>query len=104
MTPTWQGVYPAATTQFKEDLTIDLPASQRVIDNLVKDGVHGIIAMGTCGENNSLDPGEKQTLLRCGDRSRRGARRSVVTGVFRIRSAPRGRPSPKRRRRRAPTV
>ena len=50
MTPTWQGVYPAATTQFKEDLSIDLAQSQRVIDNLVKYGVHGIIAMGTCGE------------------------------------------------------
>jgi 4-hydroxy-tetrahydrodipicolinate synthase len=80
MTPTWQGVYPAATTQFKEDLSIDLPASQRVIDNLVKDGVHGIIAMGTCGENNSLDPGEKQTLLRAVTEVVAG-RVPVVTGV-----------------------
>ncbi|MFC4314459.1 dihydrodipicolinate synthase family protein [Steroidobacter flavus] len=80
MTPTWQGVYPAATTQFKEDLSIDLPASQRVIDNLVKDGVHGIIAMGTCGENNSLDPAEKQTLLRAVTEVVAG-RVPVVTGV-----------------------
>ena len=34
MTPTWQGVYPAATTQFKEDLSIDLGQTQRVVDNL----------------------------------------------------------------------
>lgn len=80
MTPTWQGVYPAATTQFKEDLSIDLAQSQRVIDNLVKDGVHGIIAMGTCGENNSLDPGEKQTLLRAVTEVVAG-RVPVVTGV-----------------------
>lgn len=80
MTPTWQGVYPAATTQFKEDLSIDLAQSQRVIDNLVKDGVHGIIAMGTCGENNSLDPGEKQTLLRAVTEAVAG-RVPVVTGV-----------------------
>jgi dihydrodipicolinate synthase/N-acetylneuraminate lyase len=46
MTPTWQGVYPAATTQFKEDLSVDFGQTQRVIDNLVKDGVHGLIAMG----------------------------------------------------------
>lgn len=80
MTPTWQGVYPAATTQFKEDLSIDLVDSQRVIDNLVTDGVHGIIAMGTCGENNSLDPGEKQTLLRAVTEVVAG-RVPVVTGV-----------------------
>ncbi|HWK51691.1 MAG TPA: dihydrodipicolinate synthase family protein [Steroidobacter sp.] len=80
MTPTWQGVYPAATTQFKEDLSIDLARSQRVIDNLVNDGVHGIIAMGTCGENNSLDPAEKQTLLRAVTEVVAG-RVPVVTGV-----------------------
>ena len=80
MTPTWQGVYPAATTQFKEDLSIDLAHSQQAIDNLVNDGVHGIIAMGTCGENNSLDPTEKQTLLRAITEVVAG-RVPVVTGV-----------------------
>lgn len=80
MTPTWQGVYPAATTQFKEDLSIDLAQSQRVIDNLIKDGVHGIIAMGTCGENNSLDADEKRTLLRAVTEVVAG-RVPVVTGV-----------------------
>jgi 4-hydroxy-tetrahydrodipicolinate synthase len=80
MTPTWQGVYPAATTQFKEDLAIDLAQTQRVVDNLVKDGVHGIIAMGTVGENNSLDAGEKQTVLRAVTEVVAG-RVPVVTGV-----------------------
>ena len=64
MTPTWQGVYPATTTQFTADLSIDLPQTQRVVDNLVKDGVHGLIAMGTVGENNSLDAAEKESVLR----------------------------------------
>lgn len=80
MTPTWQGVYPAATTQFKEDLGIDLGQTQRVVDNLVKDGVHGIIAMGTVGENNSLDAAEKQTTLRAVTEVVAG-RVPVVTGV-----------------------
>lgn len=80
MTPTWQGVYPAATTQFKEDLAIDVTQTQRVIDNLINDGVHGIIAMGTCGENNSLDSVEKQTLLRAVTEVVAG-RVPVVTGV-----------------------
>jgi 4-hydroxy-tetrahydrodipicolinate synthase len=80
MTPTWQGVYPAATTQFKEDLSIDLAQTQRVIDNLIKDGVHGVIAMGTVGENNSLDADEKRTVLRAVTEVVAG-RVPVVTGV-----------------------
>ncbi|MFT3997542.1 MAG: dihydrodipicolinate synthase family protein [Asticcacaulis sp.] len=59
----WRGVFPAVTTQFNEDLSIDVAESQRVIDDLIKDGVTGIIALGTCGENNSLEPEEKRMLL-----------------------------------------
>ncbi len=64
MTPTWKGVYPAATTQFTPDLDIDYAATQGVLDALVRDGVHGLIIMGTCGENNSLEPDEKRALLK----------------------------------------
>ncbi|MDC7683444.1 dihydrodipicolinate synthase family protein [Asticcacaulis sp. BYS171W] len=59
----WQGVFPAVTTQFKPDLSIDYADSQRVVDDLIKDGVTGIIALGTCGENNSLEADEKRKLL-----------------------------------------
>ena len=48
----WRGVFPAATTQFAEDYSVDHAATARVVDNLVTDGVHGIVAMGTVGENN----------------------------------------------------
>jgi 1-pyrroline-4-hydroxy-2-carboxylate deaminase len=64
MTTGWRGVFPAATTQFKEDLSLDIEATQRSLDALVKDGVHGVIALGTCGENNSLDPEEKRAALK----------------------------------------
>ena len=60
----WRGVFPAATTQFKEDLRLDIEATQRGFDALVRDGVHGLIALGTCGENNSLDPEEKRAVLK----------------------------------------
>lgn len=59
----WRGVFPAATTQFAEDYSVDIEATRRVVDNLVKDGVHGIIAMGTVGENNSLRAEEKRAVL-----------------------------------------
>ncbi|USQ95174.1 dihydrodipicolinate synthase family protein [Caulobacter sp. RL271] len=60
----WSGVFPAATTQFNPDLTIDIDASQQVLDALIRDGVHGLVVLGTCGENNSLEPDEKRTLLK----------------------------------------
>jgi 1-pyrroline-4-hydroxy-2-carboxylate deaminase len=60
---TWSGVFPAATTQFKADLSIDMEATQGGLDALVRDGVHGLVVMGTCGENNSLEPEEKRQVL-----------------------------------------
>ncbi|MDV6330359.1 dihydrodipicolinate synthase family protein [Asticcacaulis sp. 201] len=60
----WQGVFPAVTTQFNEDFSINVADTQRVVDDLINDGVTGIIAMGTCGENNSLTADEKRVLLK----------------------------------------
>jgi 1-pyrroline-4-hydroxy-2-carboxylate deaminase len=62
----WRGVYPAATTQFHADGSIDFDATQRVLSALVDDGVDGLILLGTCGENNSLDAAEKLAVLRAG--------------------------------------
>ena len=80
MTTGWKGVFPAVTTQFNEDLSVDLPSTQRVQDALVNDGVNGLIVMGTCGENNSLDPDEKRTILKAAVEVVNG-RVPVVTGV-----------------------
>jgi len=35
----WRGVFPAVTTQFRDDFSLDLPATQRVIDGLIRDSV-----------------------------------------------------------------
>ncbi|MGK6354339.1 dihydrodipicolinate synthase family protein [Sphingomonas sp. DT-207] len=63
MTIEWHGVFPAVTTQIREDLSIDLGETQRVVDALIKDGVTGVIALGTVGENNSLTFEEKVKVL-----------------------------------------
>lgn len=60
----WRGVYPAATTQFAEDLSVDLQATQLVQQALLDDGVDGLVVLGTCGENNSLEPDEKRAILK----------------------------------------
>jgi 4-hydroxy-tetrahydrodipicolinate synthase len=59
----WTGVFPAVTTQLHEDLTIDFANTQRVVDDLIRDGVTGVIALGTVGENNSLTYEEKVATL-----------------------------------------
>jgi 4-hydroxy-tetrahydrodipicolinate synthase len=63
MTIGWKGVFPAVTTQLREDLSIDLADTQRVVDDLIRDGITGVIALGTVGENNSLDFEEKVSVL-----------------------------------------
>ncbi|MDJ0275648.1 dihydrodipicolinate synthase family protein [Sphingomonas sp. 2R-10] len=80
MTIDWQGVFPAVTTQLHEDLSIDLADTQRVVDDLIRDGVTGVIALGTVGENNSLTHDEKVMVLRAIVEVVAG-RVPVVTGV-----------------------
>jgi 4-hydroxy-tetrahydrodipicolinate synthase len=59
----WKGVYPAVTTQLHANLQVDVAATQRVVDGLIRDGIDGLIALGTVGENNSLEPQEKLSVL-----------------------------------------
>jgi 4-hydroxy-tetrahydrodipicolinate synthase len=77
---TWTGVYPAATTQFAEDLSVDYDATAGVQDALIRDGVDGLILLGTCGENNSLEPDEKRAIL-ARAHTAVGGRVPVVAGV-----------------------
>ncbi|MBS0393067.1 MAG: dihydrodipicolinate synthase family protein [Proteobacteria bacterium] len=76
----WQGVYPAVTTQFRSDESIDLEATQRLVVQQLDDGVDGIIALGTCGENASLAPEEKLAVL-AALREAIGRRAPLLTGV-----------------------
>lgn len=59
----WQGVYPAVTTQFKEDFTIDHQANAEMLERLIQEGVHGIVVCGTVGENCSLSADEKRQVM-----------------------------------------
>jgi len=59
----WNGVFPAVTTQFREDFSLDVEATQRVIEGLLRDGVSGLIVCGTVGENCSLSRAEKVAVM-----------------------------------------
>ncbi|RXE84945.1 dihydrodipicolinate synthase family protein [Pseudoalteromonas sp. A757] len=64
MNVNWQGVYPAVTTQFHDDESINFDTTKAMIDNLINEGVHGIIVLGTVGENCSLTADEKRQVLK----------------------------------------
>lgn len=80
MSISWKGVFPAVTTQIRSDLSIDLADTQRVVDDLILDGVNGIIALGTVGENNSLEFDEKVSVLSAVQEAVAG-RVPLLTGV-----------------------
>lgn len=61
--PYWQGVFPAITTQFKKDQSLDLDATARHAEALIDSGVSGIIFLGSLGENQALRSEEKRRLI-----------------------------------------
>jgi 4-hydroxy-tetrahydrodipicolinate synthase len=63
MSSSWRGVFPAVTTQFNPDESLDIAGTLRHIDILLDAGVHGLIMLGTVGENCSLTADEKLTVL-----------------------------------------
>jgi 1-pyrroline-4-hydroxy-2-carboxylate deaminase len=62
---TWQGVFPAVTVQYRDDaeMSVDVEATAKVVSNLIRDGVSGLIINGTVGENTSLTRTEKMEVL-----------------------------------------
>jgi len=60
----WRGVFPAATTQFQYDQAIDIESTLAHLDAMIGAGIHGLIMLGTVGENCSLEYGEKLELLK----------------------------------------
>jgi 1-pyrroline-4-hydroxy-2-carboxylate deaminase len=76
----WRGVFPAATTEFRRDQSLDLPATLAHLDRMIEGGAHGLILLGTVGENCSLEPREKLDVLRAGVEHVAG-RVPVLTGV-----------------------
>lgn len=74
------GTYPAVTTQFRKDESLDLDATARHWEALIQSGVSGIIVNGSLGENQQLDPDEKRRVLEAAVKHSNG-RVPVLSGV-----------------------
>ncbi|WP_394204136.1 4-hydroxy-tetrahydrodipicolinate synthase [Shewanella waksmanii] len=60
----WQGVFPAISTQFNDDGSINYESNARMLEDLIRDGIDGVIALGTIGENASLTAQEKRDFIK----------------------------------------
>jgi 4-hydroxy-tetrahydrodipicolinate synthase len=76
----WAGVFPALTTQFHPDQSLDLEAMQRHVEVLIDSGATGLVMLGSLGENVTLDPQEKRAVMEMTIRAARG-RVPILSGV-----------------------
>jgi 4-hydroxy-tetrahydrodipicolinate synthase len=60
----WRGVFPAVCTQFNGDYSLNIPATLAHVDAMLAAGIHGLVMMGSVGENTTLEPAEKRELLK----------------------------------------
>jgi 1-pyrroline-4-hydroxy-2-carboxylate deaminase len=76
----WAGVFPAITTPFKADLSVDFETFAAQARWLVECGCNGIVALGSLGEAPALTRDEKLELLR---RARQSLDRKapVIAGI-----------------------
>jgi 1-pyrroline-4-hydroxy-2-carboxylate deaminase len=82
----WTGVFPAVTTQFCKDTSLNIEATARHWETLIASGVGGLIVAGSLGENQTLDPAEKRTLVAEAVRTAAG-RVPVLSGVAEMSTA-----------------
>jgi 1-pyrroline-4-hydroxy-2-carboxylate deaminase len=78
--PFWSGVFPALTTQLKRDQSLDLDATARHVEILIRSGVTGIVFLGSLGENQPMRPDEKRLVIEAMVKAVNG-RVKVLSGV-----------------------
>ena len=61
----WRGVFPAVTTKFHADESLDFAGTARHIDFQIRNGIHGVVCCGSLGEASTLTLDEKLAVARC---------------------------------------
>lgn len=76
----WEGVFPAITTPFNEDLSVDHQFLRSHVGMMLDAGCRGLVPLGSLGESATLAFDEKVAILEtC--REALGDRASLVAGV-----------------------
>ena len=82
----WAGVFPAITTPFQADLSVDYETFGAQARWLVECGCSGIVALGSLGEAPALTREEKLELLKQARRSLDG-RAPIIAGISALNTA-----------------
>ena len=64
MSISWKGVFPAFTTKFTANDTLDLALFEKGLQSQLDAGVDGIVLGGSLGEASTLTTDEKETLVK----------------------------------------
>ena len=76
----WQGVIPAITTPFREDLSVDTDFLAKHVTWQIDSGCTGLVALGSLGEGATLETDEKKLVLETCVKAV-GSRVPVVAGI-----------------------
>jgi dihydrodipicolinate synthase/N-acetylneuraminate lyase len=82
----WAGVFPAITTPFQADLSVDYETFGAQARWLIECGCNGIVALGSLGEAPALTLEEKLGLLKQANRSLDG-KAPVIAGISALNTA-----------------
>ena len=82
----WAGIFPAITTPFQADLSIDYHAFVAQAQWMVKSGCRGIVALGSLGESPTLTREEKNEIVKILRRSL-DVKAPVIAGIAALSTA-----------------
>ena len=82
----WAGIFPAITTPFQADLSVDYEIFGAQARWLVECGCRGIVALGSLGEAPTLTREEKVEILKQARRSLDG-KAPVIAGIAALSTA-----------------
>ena len=82
----WQGVFPAITTPFQDDLSLDLDFLARHLEAMLAAGCAGFVPLGSLGEAATLTFAEKGAVLETCRKTLSG-RASLVAGIAALSTA-----------------
>ncbi len=60
----WRGIVPAMVTPFTREGEVDIEGVKRLVDYLVKSGVHGLFTLSSTGEYFSLTDDQKEVFVK----------------------------------------
>ena len=82
----WEGVFPAVTTPFREDLSVDLDFLPRHLEAMLSAGCAGFVPLGSLGESATLTFEEKGAILEACRRALSG-RAPLIAGIAALSTA-----------------